>query len=155
MLLISPCMSQTPLSMFDFDLKTHAHLQRRHTNSAVFLLYRQCKFWPWKTPPDPSSSVLYSHWVSFGAGHFIHVLNKYWLCHNTRKRNFLIYKKIQMESVAKSYMRKGFLIHEERRKYLTIYEEDISQIWLCNRSLLNFLIYEENQIFFFISVRCI
>ncbi len=28
-----------------------------------------------------------------------------------------------MGSVAKSYMRKGFLIYEEMRKYLTIYEE--------------------------------
>jgi hypothetical protein len=36
---------------------------------------------------------------------------------------FLIYKKIQMGSVAKSYMRKGFLIFEEMRKYSTIYEE--------------------------------
>jgi hypothetical protein len=35
------------------------------------------------------------------------------------------------------------------RKYLTIYEEAVSHVWLCNRSLLNFLIYEENLIFFF------
>jgi hypothetical protein len=37
---------------------------------------------------------------------------------------FLIYKEIQNGAVAKSYMRKGFLIHilyEEMRKYLTIY----------------------------------
>jgi|688.fasta_scaffold1876314_1 hypothetical protein len=37
-------------------------------------------------------------------------------------------------------------------KYLTIYEEAVSHIRLCNRSLLNFLIYEENSIFFYISV---
>ncbi len=39
-------------------------------------------------------------------------------------------------------------------KYLTIYEEavSLSHIWLCNRSLLNFHIYEENFLFFFISV---
>jgi hypothetical protein len=36
---------------------------------------------------------------------------------------FLIYKVIQNGAVAKSYMRKGFLIYEEMRKYLTIYEE--------------------------------
>jgi hypothetical protein len=30
---------------------------------------------------------------------------------------FLIYKKIQMELGAKSYMRKGFLIYEEMHKY--------------------------------------
>jgi hypothetical protein len=33
---------------------------------------------------------------------------------------FLIFKEIQMGSVAQSYMRKGFLIYEEMRKYLTI-----------------------------------
>jgi hypothetical protein len=33
---------------------------------------------------------------------------------------FLISKEIQKGSVAKSYMRKGFLIYEEMRKYLTI-----------------------------------
>ncbi len=41
---------------------------------------------------------------------------------------FLIYKEIQMESDAKSYMRKGFLIYEEMRKYFTIYEEAVSHI---------------------------
>ncbi len=68
-------------------------------------------------------------------------------------RYILIYKEIQMRSVAlaKSHMRKGFPIYEEMRKYLTIYEEAVSHIWLCNRSLLNFLIYEGNLIFFFIS----
>jgi hypothetical protein len=35
---------------------------------------------------------------------------------------FLIYKEIEIGSVTKSYMRKGFLIYEEMRKYLTIYE---------------------------------
>ena len=40
------------------------------------------------------------------------------------------------------------------RKYakITIYEEAVGHIWLCNCSILNFLIYEENLIFFFISV---
>ncbi len=41
---------------------------------------------------------------------------------------FLIYKEIKMGSVAKSYMRKGFLIYEEMHKYLTIYEEDVNHI---------------------------
>jgi hypothetical protein len=59
-----------------------------------------------------------------------------------------------MGAVAKSYMRKGFLIYEEIRKNLVIYEDEeaFSHIWLCNRSRLNVLIYEENLIFFF-SVR--
>jgi hypothetical protein len=38
------------------------------------------------------------------------------------KEIFLIHKEFQMGAVAKSYMRKGFLIYEEMRKYLTIYE---------------------------------
>ncbi len=45
-----------------------------------------------------------------------------------------------MGAVAKSNMRKGFLIYEEMRKYLVIY---------CNCSLLDFYIYEENFVFFF------
>ncbi len=49
-------------------------------------------------------------------------------------------------------MRKGLLIYEEMRKYLVIFEEAVSHIWLCNRCRLNFLIYENNLIFFFISV---
>jgi hypothetical protein len=60
-----------------------------------------------------------------------------------------------MRAFAKSYMycmRKGFLICEEMRKYLVIiYEEAVSHKWLCNRSLLDFLMYEENLVFFFIS----
>jgi hypothetical protein len=43
------------------------------------------------------------------------------LCtHIKENKIFLIYKEIQMGSVAKSYMRKDFLIYEEMRKYLTL-----------------------------------
>ncbi len=48
-------------------------------------------------------------------------------------------------------MRKGFPIYEEMRKYFPIGEETVSHIRLCNCSILNFLIYEGNLIFFFIS----
>ncbi len=41
---------------------------------------------------------------------------------------FLICKEIQSGAVAKSYMRKSFLIYEEMRKYLVIYEEAVSHI---------------------------
>ncbi len=44
-----------------------------------------------------------------------------------------------MGAVAKSYMRKGFLIYKELRKYLVIYEAAVSHIWICNRSLLDSL----------------
>ncbi len=48
---------------------------------------------------------------------------------------------------------RGFLIYEEMRKYFPYMriEEAVSHIWLCNCSTLNFLLYEENLIFFFIS----
>jgi hypothetical protein len=39
------------------------------------------------------------------------------------KKIFFVYKEIQSRAVAKSYMRKGFLIYEEMRKYFSIYEE--------------------------------
>ncbi len=44
------------------------------------------------------------------------------------KKIFLIYKEIQKGAVAKSYMRRGFLIYEEMRKYLVIYYEAFSHI---------------------------
>jgi hypothetical protein len=49
----------------------------------------------------------------------------------------LIYKEIQMGSGAKSYMRKGFLIYEEMHRYFhhTVYEEVVSRLGLCTRSL--------------------
>jgi hypothetical protein len=50
---------------------------------------------------------------------------------NTDKKEnqiFLICKEIQKGAVARSYMRKGFLIYEEMRKYLTIYVEAVSHI---------------------------
>jgi hypothetical protein len=37
-----------------------------------------------------------------------------------------MFKEIQNGAVAKSYIRKDFLIYEEMCKYLTIYEEDCS-----------------------------
>jgi hypothetical protein len=70
------------------------------------------------------------------------------------KEIFLIYKEIQLGSVAKSYMRKGFLICEEMHKYLVMLEEAVSHVWLCNCCILNFLIFEENLIFFLISAVC-
>jgi hypothetical protein len=41
---------------------------------------------------------------------------------------FLIYMEIQSGAVAKSYMRKGFLIYEKMGKYFPIYEEAVSHI---------------------------
>jgi hypothetical protein len=41
---------------------------------------------------------------------------------------FLIYEEIQSGAVAKSYIRKGFLIYEEMRKNFPICEEAVSHI---------------------------
>ncbi len=45
-----------------------------------------------------------------------------------KKTIFQIYREIQNGAVAKSYMRKGFLIYEEMRKYLVIYEEAVLSV---------------------------
>jgi hypothetical protein len=50
------------------------------------------------------------------------------LIKNKNKLSLYMYKEIQNGAVAKSYMRKGFLIYEEMRRYLTIYEEAVSHI---------------------------
>jgi hypothetical protein len=53
------------------------------------------------------------------------------LHNNTDKKEiqiFLIYKEIQSGAIAKSYMRKGFLIDDEMRKYFPIYEKAVSHI---------------------------
>jgi hypothetical protein len=51
------------------------------------------------------------------------VFSVYVYMYTDKKENiiFLIYKKIQMGSGAKSYIRKGFLIYEEKRKFSPIY----------------------------------
>jgi hypothetical protein len=41
---------------------------------------------------------------------------------------FLIYQEIMSGVVAKSYMRKSFLIYEEMRKYFLIYGEAVNHI---------------------------
>jgi hypothetical protein len=41
---------------------------------------------------------------------------------------FLIYREIQSGAVAKSYMRKGFLMYEEMRKYFPIDEKAVGHI---------------------------
>ncbi len=71
-----------------------------------------------------------------------------------RKENFphIQYKEIQSGAIAKSYMRKSFLIYEEMSKYFPRYEEAVSHIWLCNCSILNSLYMRKFFSFFFISI---
>jgi uncharacterized protein YjbI with pentapeptide repeats len=50
------------------------------------------------------------------------------------------------------FMTNGLLIYGEIFTHFLIYKEALPNIWLCNCSTQNFPIYEENLIFFFISV---
>ncbi len=68
----------------------------------------------------PNNFCLCTEKHSVSSAFFIHIDQK-------EKKIFLIYKEIQMGAVSKSYMRKGFLMYEKMRKYLTIYEEAISK----------------------------
>ncbi len=85
-----------------------------------------------------------------GGGHVsaAHCIHRAPVQYTNKKWNkiFLKYKESQSGAVAKSYM----------RKYLVIYSmmtcEAASHIWLSNRSTLDFLLYEEIFLFFFISV---
>jgi hypothetical protein len=55
---------------------------------------------------------------------FLQNTNSYNICTDKKeKKIFLKYKEIQSGIVAKSYVRKGFLIFEEMRKYFSIYED--------------------------------
>ncbi len=46
------------------------------------------------------------------------------------------------------------IIYEEMRKYFPIYEETVNHIWLCNCSILNFLIlYMRKILFYFLSLK--
>jgi hypothetical protein len=69
------------------------------------------------------------------------------------KKIFLIYQEIQNGAVAKSYMTNGLLIYGELLAHFLILGSHSSYMTLqLHCSTLNFLIYEENLIFFFISV---
>ncbi len=72
--------------------------------------------------------------------------------HTDKKENkiFLIYMKFRRDRV--QTMRKGFLIYEEMCKFFSIYEEAVSHIWLCTRSLLISL-YMKKLLFDFLSVQ--
>jgi hypothetical protein len=52
-----------------------------------------------------------------------------------KKENKISCKEIQNGAVTKSYSRNGFLIYEEMRKYITIFEEAVSHTLLCNCSI--------------------
>ncbi len=62
---------------------------------------------------------------------YLDLLYMYSTCNYNDKKEkkiSLIYKETPKGSGARSYTRKGFLIYEEMRKYLVIYEEVVSHI---------------------------
>ncbi len=127
----------TPFSQIVFSMNI-TWKAVRHNEQSTFILWRTS----WAERQRRHSIILRGGKSSF----------KHKCTDKKKKKNLLIYKEIQNGAFAKSYVRKGFLIYEEMRKYLIKNEESVSHIWLCNCSVLNFLIYEENLIFFFISV---
>jgi hypothetical protein len=68
------------------------------------------------------------------------------------KKIFLVYTEIQKKSVAKPYMTNGLLIYGSLFSHFLIYSEALPHLRLCNPSHLNFRLYEENFLFFFIKV---
>ncbi len=70
-----------------------------------------------------------------------------------KNKIFLIYKEIQNGAVEVIYEEglPNILGNAQIFNHI-LYEEAVCHIWLCNCSILNFLIYEKNLIFFFISV---
>jgi hypothetical protein len=78
-----------------------------------------------KAPVLPSLSHHYGKKTLFMVAYCIagqHTLIK------NKIKFFLMYREIQSGAVAKSFMRKGFLIYEEMRKYFPIYEEAVSHL---------------------------
>ncbi len=76
-------------------------------------------------------------------------------CTNKKENQiFLIYLEMQKGAVAKSYMTIPATSYMGKYLRISSYIRKPFLTWLCNCSTLNFLIYEENSIFFFISVLC-
>jgi hypothetical protein len=73
--------------------------------------------------------------------------------HTDKKENqvFLIYREIQTGAVAKSYITNDLLIYGEYFRISSYFRKPFPHLWLCNCSTLNFHVFEETLIFFFIS----
>ncbi len=71
-----------------------------------------------------------------------------------KKTKFSSYKRKFKKDRVQSHKRKGFLIREEMRKYISISEEAVSHIWIFTRSLW-ISIYMRKTVFSFLSVQYI
>jgi hypothetical protein len=127
---------------------TVLHHRKRQTDRDHLLIFRGIIQYISGMSPPAVEVVWFGTVVQLSSGKegnfFLYALIKKKIKFSSYIRKFRI-KQLQ------SYMKKGFLIYEEMRKYLTIYEEAVSHRCLCNCSILNFLIYtvyEENFIFF-------
>jgi hypothetical protein len=123
----------------------------------------RCLAWALHPPPPPhcSGKLGGSSSPAIGPDDGIHLTDsgRYHLFTNLAtliKKKFkfsLNIKKFRVEKLQSHiWGRLPNTVYEGMCKYFPIYEEAVSHIWLCNCSTLNFLIYEENIIFFFISV---
>ncbi len=65
-----------------------------------------------------------------------------------------MYEEIQHGAVGESYMRKGFLLYEEMRKYLTMYEEAVSHaVYDFAAALFRISLYMWKILFSFLTVQ--
>jgi hypothetical protein len=97
------------------------------STSAMLPFFWQISLLPSSFPPPSSPAPSPPQSLSAHRGSHPKVMQS---LHTDKKENkiFLIYREIQSGAVAKSYMRKGFLIYEEMRKYFPISEEAVSHI---------------------------
>jgi hypothetical protein len=91
-----------------FEWLQSQHVESQNTHAPP---YRQPS-----PPPPPHGSINLTHLEEISC-----MVKLPHLSDKKEKKIFLIYKEIQMGAVAQSYMRKGFLIYDEMRKYLVIY----------------------------------
>ncbi len=106
-----------------------------HTNkkeSQIFLIHRKKRFTSFPSPAGMSLTIPLSRNNSVMTSLFPPseslVVTSRLGTGNSRTFFYGVYKEIQSGAVAKSYMRKGFLIYEAMRKYFHIYEEAVSHI---------------------------
>jgi hypothetical protein len=70
-----------------------------------------------------------------------------------KKKIFLIYKENQLGAAAESYIRNGFLMYEEMRKYLVIYTRRLLVIYDFATAPFWISLYIRNFFLSFLSVK--
>ncbi len=124
-----------------------------------------CRLYIFTNVLNASAKILFSNWVKTITGFTIkkregtvqsNLQGKTSSAVSTDKKEkkiFLIYKEIQTGAVAKSYMMNAFLIYEKCANIQSYLRSPLVIQYMTLQPLpLNFLIYEQNLIFFFVSV---